>query len=552
MRFKKAHLLVAGLLITSTSFLSFKPDDKYFEIAKNLDIFATLFKEVNKYYVEEISPTDLVNIGINSMLGTLDPYTNYIPEEQLDDYRTMTTGEYGGIGAIISKRDDRVLVVMPNEGYAAYRAGLKIGDEILEIDGQDVRGKSISEISRMLKGEENTTINLLVKRFSEASPVRMQINRERIHLNNVPYYGMVEGNIGLIQLTDFTQNASREVKNALIELKKKGAEKIILDLRGNPGGLLSEAINVANVFLPRGSKVVETKGKIEDWNKSHKALNTPLDVNIPLAVLIDRGSASAAEIVSGVLQDYDRGVLVGERSFGKGLVQQTLPLSYNSKLKITVAKYYIPSGRCIQEIDYSHRNEYGMASRVPDSLRVPYKTRGGRKVFDGGGIDPDLRPEQKRLSPITRSLISKGLVFDYATAYRHNRPSIAAPKSFTFTEADYQAFKNWLKDKDYDYETRVEKLLEDLVASSKKERYYQDIEKQINDLRNRISHNKERDLEKFKEEIIEELEAEIATRYYLHKGQIEASFDDDPDINTALEVLKDEPRYDEILTAAYN
>jgi len=551
MKASKIRLLFFSVFILVALLFSFRPSDKYFEIARNLDIFATLFKEVNRYYVDEIDPTDLVNTGINSMLGTLDPYTNYIPEDQVDDYRTMTTGEYGGIGAIIGMKRDDVTIMMPNEGFAADKAGIKIGDELLKVDGVDVAGQSISEISRLLKGQAGSTINVTIKRWGVEQPFTLEIERENIHLDNVPYYGMVNENTGLIKLTDFTQNASKEVANALKELQAQGAKGIILDLRGNPGGLLTEAINISNIFLPKGSEIVSTKGKIQEWNKVHRALNNPLDTDMPLAVLINRSSASASEIVAGVIQDYDRGVLVGKRSFGKGLVQATRPLSYNSKLKVTVAKYHIPSGRCIQEIDYSHRDELGVAGRIPDSLRVAFKTKGGRTVYDGGGVDPDIMTDYEKVAPITRSLINKGLIFDYATEYYYQHPSIPNAAQFDISDAEYDKFVAWLKDKDYDYQTRVEQMLDELIENAKREKYYTGIKEQIHELETKISHNKELDLQKFNQEIREALESEIASRYYLQKGSIEASFDDDQDIRSAVEILKDQDSYQTLLTASH-
>jgi len=362
-------------------------------------------------------------------------------------------------------------------------------------------------------------------------------------MNNVPYYGMVTANVGIIQLRDFTRNANREVKNALRDLKDKGADKIIIDLRGNPGGLLNEAINISNIFLEKGSVVVSTKGKIEDWNRTHKALNHPEDTEIPIAVLVDGSSASAAEIVSGVIQDYDRGVIIGQRSFGKGLVQATRSLSYNSKLKITVAKYYIPSGRCIQEIDYSLRDAEGLAEKMPDSLRTTFTTQSGRKVYDGGGIMPDIITENDNYAPITKSLIRKGLLFQYAAVYRHEHSEIAAPKEFQFSDDDYDTFISWLKDKDYDYQTKVEKTFENLISSAKSDKYYEGIQSEIDALQKKIHHSKEKDLVMFKDEIRERLEREIATHFYLQKGQIEASFDDDPEILAAVEVLNNQEKY---------
>ena len=541
---KIASIIVVAIIALAAS----SPKDKYFEIAKNLDIFATLFKEVNKYYVDEIDPTDLVNVGIYSMLSKLDPYTNYIPEDQVEDYRTLTTGEYGGIGAVIGIKNQKVVVVMPNEGFAAHKAGLSIGDEIVEIDGKPVKGLDIPEISKLLKGKEGTKVSIKIRKPLEETASVIEMERERIHMKNVPYHGMVNEKIGLIQLTDFTQNASLEVKDALTQLKGEGAESIILDLRGNPGGLLSEAINISNLFLPRGLEIVSTKGKIEEWNKQHKALNNPVDLDIPLAVLVSSRSASAAEIVSGVIQDYDRGVLIGKRSFGKGLVQATRPLAYNAKLKVTVAKYYIPSGRCIQAIDYSKRDEDGYVEKLPDSLRVAFKTKGGRIVYDGGGVDPDIKTDNEAYAPITRSLIGKGLIFEYANLYRAKHNEIAEAVNFNISEEEYNDFVAWLANKDYDYTTKVEKVLSDLEVNAKSEKYYEDIKSQLTALEKKISHNKENDLKKFKVEIMEVLEEEIAARYYLHNGMMETSFDDDEDIKAAVEILSDKTKYDKILS----
>lgn len=543
---KRIRLGVIALVLTLT-FFAFKPHDKYFEIAKNIDIFMNLFQEVNTYYVDDVSPTDLMKVGIDEMLKTLDPYTNYIPEDRIEDYRTMTTGEYGGIGITVGERNGKVVVVMPNEGYAAARAGVQIGDQIVKVNDQNVEYSSIEEINKLLRGQSSSEVKLTVKRYGEESPISLKMQREKIHMNNVPYYGMVTSNVGLIQLQDFTRNANREVKNALRDLKDKGADKIILDLRGNPGGLLNEAINISNIFLDKGSVVVSTKGKIEDWNRTHKALNHPEDTEIPIAVLVNGSSASAAEIVSGVIQDYDRGVIIGQRSFGKGLVQATRPLSYNSKLKITVAKYYIPSGRCIQEIDYSSRDEEGTAEKIPDSLKTAFKTMNGRKVYDGGGIMPDIETNTENYAPITKSLLKKGLLFQYASVYRHEHQEIVDPKNFELADDEYDFFMSWLKDKDYDYQTKVEKTFQTLVSSAKSDKYYEGIQNEINALKMKLNHSKEKDLILFKDEIKERLEKEIATHYYLQRGQIEATFDDDADILTAVEILNDSKKYTEIL-----
>ncbi len=394
------------------SVFAFTPVNNYFDIAKNLDIFATLFKEVNTYYVDEVDPEKIINTGIEAMLSSLDPYTNYIPEKDLDDYRTMTTGEYAGIGSLIGKIGGKNMVTMPNKGFPAEKAGIKIGDEIIAVDGINVEKKSTSEISKLLKGKANTKVVVTIKRYGLTTPMDIHIVRGKIIIDNVPYYGMVTETIGYMRLSDFTTNATNEVRYALKDLKIKGATALVLDLRGNPGGLLHEAINICNIFLPKGREVVSTRGKLKEWNKTYNTLNAPYDVNIPLAVLTNHGSASAAEIVSGVIQDYDRGIIVGRKTFGKGLVQTTRPLTYNAQLKVTTAKYYTPSGRCIQALDYSHRNPDGSVGEIPDSLKTAYWTKNGRTVYDGGGIDPDIQIDNEYLAPITGSLIQKGLIFN--------------------------------------------------------------------------------------------------------------------------------------------
>ncbi|MDQ3536186.1 MAG: S41 family peptidase [Bacteroidota bacterium] len=526
------------------------PSERFFEIAKNLDIFATLFKEVNTYYVDDVNPNQLISTGIEAMLASLDPYTNYIPEDAIEDFRTMTTGQYGGIGALIGQRNGKNMVLMPYKGFPAQVGGLMIGDEILKIDGIDVKKKSTSDISKLLKGQANTDLNLTIKRFGQSEQFDIRLKRERITIQNIPFHGMVTDNVGYVKLSDFTAGASKEVKDALQELKNKGAKKIIFDLRDNPGGLLSEAVNISNLFINKGSEVVSTKGKMTDWNKSYKALNSPFDTDIPLVILTSSRSASAAEIVAGVVQDYDRGVLVGQKSFGKGLVQATRPLTYNSQLKVTTAKYYTPSGRCIQAIDYSHRNEDGSVGKVPDSLKVAFKTKSGRVVYDGGGIDPDIAVEKKTFPPIAQSLSVKGLIFDYATEFRHRNQQIKSPKDFKITEEEYNNFVSWLSDKDYDYVTKVEKTIEDLIENAKDEQYYEDINKQILSLKTRVQHNKEHDLQKFKEEIKVLLKEEIIARYYYQQGIIEASFNHDEDVKEAVNILNDSKRYEQILSSS--
>ncbi|WP_429774021.1 S41 family peptidase [Agaribacillus aureus] len=538
-------IFVFGVLIFIAAAM---PGDRYFEIQKNLDIFATLYKEVNTYYVDDVNPNKVIRTGIEAMLQNLDPYTNYIPEDDIEDYRTMTTNQYGGIGALVGKRNGRSLIIMPYEGFPAHRNGLIIGDEILKIDGIEVANKTSTEISRLLKGQANTKVNLTILRFGNEKEFDLEIKREKITIDNVPYFGMVSDDIGYLKLQDFTTDAGKEVKNAVVELKSKGAKKIILDLRDNPGGLLSEAVNVSNVFVPKGSEVVTTKGKVTDWNKSYKALNNPVDTEIPLVVITSSRSASASEIVAGVIQDYDRGVLVGQRSFGKGLVQATRPLSYNSQLKVTTAKYYTPSGRCIQAIDYSHRNADGSVGKIPDSLKVAFSTKNGRVVYDGGGIAPDIPVERSYLAPITLSLVNKSLLFEYANIYRLENEEITSAKEFSLTDAEYDKFVKWVNTKDYDYTTKVESTLEELKKVAEKEKYYNAIEDQLKELQKKVSHNKESELLKFKNQIKFMLEEEIVSRYYLQAGIVEASFDYDPDITESIKILNNTAKYQKLLS----
>ena len=535
-------LVSVGLFAFNTT-----PGDRTFEIVKNLDIFATLYKEVNSYYVDEINPSQLMRVGIESMLETLDPYTNYIPEDDIEDYRTMTTGEYGGIGAVVNKKKGISTVVMPYKGYPADKAGLKAGDQILKINGIELEGKSSDEISKLLKGQSDSEIKLTIKRLNKKELFDVALSRERITIKNVPYFGMVTEDVGYVKLTDFTTEAGAEVRKAVVELKEDGAKKIILDLRGNPGGLLEEAVNVSNVFVGKGREVVTTRGKLNNWTKTYNTLDAAADEEIPLAVLVSNGSASASEIVSGVMQDYDRGVLVGQRSYGKGLVQQTRPLAYNSQLKVTTAKYYIPSGRCIQAIDYSHRNPDGSVGKVADSLKSEFKTQSGRKVYDGGGVLPDIEVEEYDYAPITFALMADDLIFDYATEYYYAHPEIANAMDFALTDAEYNAFKSWLSKKEVKYTTQVEHDIDGLIKSAKKEKYYDDIAEQIEALRKETLHNKDMDLVTFKPEIKMLLEREIAGRYYYQAGMIESMFSEDKEVIAAVEVLNNSQQYESIL-----
>ncbi|GAB3581588.1 S41 family peptidase [Hymenobacter daeguensis] len=542
--------LLAALALSTLGLASFRAasdNERYFEIAKNLDIFATLFKEVNTYYVDEITPAKLVKTGIDAMLRSLDPYTNYIPEDDIEDFRTMTTGQYGGIGASVVKRNGKTVVQSAYEGYPAQKAGLLPGDEILDINGVVVDKKSNADISKLLKGQANSMVKLMVTRYGQDKPIEIDITRDKIQVDNVPYTGMISGDVGYFQLGGFTVDAGKEVRAAVTKLKEQGAKKIVFDIRDNPGGLLNEAVNISNLFIDKGLDVVSTKGKVTEWNKTYKALDVPLDTQIPIAIITSNRSASASEIVSGVLQDYDRAVLVGERTFGKGLVQATRPLSYNSQLKVTTAKYYIPSGRCIQEIDYAHRAEDGTLGKFPDSLRTAFKTTAGRTVYDGGGVAPDIEVQDREIADITRILLQKSYLFDYATRYRAEHPTIVPARQFKLSDADYQKFVAYLQGKNISYSTDAEKALTDLSKKVKDEKHYDDVKLELEAIRKKVTVNKANDLQRFKPEIKELLEQEIVSRYYFEKGRTEAGFDDDPNIIAAVAVLNDPNRYAALL-----
>ncbi|HAR20106.1 MAG TPA: peptidase S41 [Cytophagales bacterium] len=546
---KTKWLSIAIVSATLLSLFSFtNANEKFFEIAKSLDIFTTLYKEVNSYYVDEVNPTQFMKTGIDAMLESLDPYTNYIPEDEIEDYRTITTGQYAGVGAVIGKRGEKSIILMPYENFPAHKAGLKVGDELIEVDGISVKNKGTSEIGKLLKGAAGTEVKVTYHRYGQKENVQVVLIREKIKVENIPYYGMLNNEVGYLHLTDFTSSASKDIKDALQKMKEQGAKKLVFDLRDNPGGLLNEAIAIANIFIPKDKEIVSTKGKVSEWNKTYMSLDAPIDTEMPIIVLTSGRSASASEIVSGVLQDYDRGVLIGQKTFGKGLVQATLPLAYNAELKITTAKYYTPSGRCIQAIDYSNRKEDGSATKFADSLRKEFKTLvHGRKVYDGAGITPDKEIERPVYAPITQSLIEKSLIFDYATLYSTEHKSIAAARDFKISDDEYSKFVSWLKDKEYDYTTKVEMNIDEMIKNAKKEKYYDGIKEKIEALKNEIKHNKEHDIIKFKEDIRQELESEIVSRYYLHRGAIEYSFNHDVDVKEALRLFANMDEYHKIL-----
>ncbi|MDC3154384.1 S41 family peptidase [Bacteroidota bacterium] len=542
----KKKLIFISLFISSLTLLSFKSD--YFEIAKNLEIFTDLYKELNTYYVDETDPGKLIKSAMDEMLQTLDPYTNYIPESEIEDFQFMTTGQYGGIGAMITKRDEYVYISEPYEGFPAQKSGLMAGDKILKVNNISVKGKSTEEVSKLLKGQPNTNVSILIERKYINDPFEVSFKREKVTVGSVPYFGLLENNIGYVKLRSFTRNCSNDLKNAILKLKERGATSLILDLRGNPGGLLNESVKIANFFVNQGEDIVSTKGKIKSWEKVYIATSKPIDTEIPLVVLIDQSSASASEIVSGSLQDLDRAVIVGKRSFGKGLVQQTRKLSYNSQLKLTVAKYYIPSGRCIQALDYSNRNKDGSVGKIADSLSTEFRTKNNRKVYDGGGITPDLVTESEVSSKILLSLFRERLFFDYATEFRLKNENILSAKDFKITDQKFLDFKNFLSDKEYEYETDTEKAYKKLKKVAKDENYFESMRNDFDLLVTKIDDAKSDDLEKNKDFIKEILANEIVSRYYYQKGRIQSSLNYDKDILQAFTVLGDSTKYKQILS----
>lgn len=547
---RKVKIILPSLVALAVLTAAVKPtSDRYFEILKNLDIFATLFKEVNTHYVDEVNPTTLIKAGIDDMLETLDPYTNYIAADDIENYRMMTTGEYSGIGAIVERKNGISTVIMPYEDFAAYDAGVRAGDEIHAIDGISLEGKTEEEVRYLMKGQSNSEVVLTLKRYGEPDTFDVTVKREKIAVDSVPYAGMVTDDIGYVRLTSFTPNVGRSIGIKTLDLIEKGAKKMILDLRGNPGGLLHEAVNVSNVFVEKGKKIVTQKGKVRANDWTYNTLNDPVDATIPLVVLTDNGSASASEIVSGVMQDYDRGVLIGRKTFGKGLVQIERPLSYDAVVKVTTAKYYTPTGRCIQAIDYSNRNEDGSVGKMADSLKNEFYTQNGRKVYDGGGIDPDVEVEAMEFAPVTRSLMKNDLMFSFATSYYYQNKDKTpeTPEDLRLTSSEYNEFVDWVLAKDFEYSSEVEQKVQELIDLAKTEKKYDALKGQLDALISASKHDKKADLESYKEEITMLLEQEIAGRYFFERGMIESAFGKDPDVQMAISVLNDPARYDSIL-----
>ena len=541
-RFFKMRWIAALLVVVGAAcFLSFKSgDSRSFQVAKNLDIFN----------VDTIAPNKTIREGIDAMLYSLDPYTNYFPEEDQSELEQMLKNSYGGIGSVITwnTKLKRSMIAEPYENMPAANVGLKVGDILMEIDGKDLAGKNNQEVSELLRGQVGTSFKLKVQRPGTEKPLEFDIVRRSIQLPLIPYYTVLDKNIGYINLSSFSGNPSKEFKQAFLDLKKKGITSLVIDLRNNGGGLLDEAVEIANYFLPRGKTLVTTKGKVKQASNSYKTLREPLDLEIPLAVLVNSSSASAAEILAGALQDYDRAVIVGNRTFGKGLVQTTRPLPYGSTMKITTSKYYIPSGRCVQAIDYKHRNEDGSVGRIPDSLTTVFHTAAGREVRDGGGVTPDIVVKQEKLPNILFYLVNDNLIFDYATQYCLKHPTIPTPDKFEITDADYADFKALVKKADFKYDQQTEKILKNLKEMAEFEGYLTEASEEFKALEKKLTHNLERDLDHFSKEIKTMIAVEIIKRYYYQRGSIIEQLKDDDDLKEAEKILTDPVKYKEMLS----
>jgi carboxyl-terminal processing protease len=537
--------VVAGMAILALCLWSF--NDDLFQIAKNLNVFASVYKEVNINYVDDINSSKMLKTGVDAMLDGLDPYTEFVPESEIEEYKLhYVSTQYGGIGAGIFAREGKIYISDVFEGFPAQKADIRAGDQLVKINNVDLTGKNNDQVSQLLKGSKGATIKLLIKR-GDAQPVEKDLIRDEIKQPNVTYYGMVDGNMGYIKLDKFLENSSDEVTNALVNIKKNNPNGIILDLRSNGGGILQEAVKIVNLFVPKNVGVVSQKGKIKEKNAAYVTQNTPLEPNLPLVVLVNGRSASASEIVAGSLQDLDRAVIIGQRSYGKGLVQQTFNLPYNSLVKITIAKYYIPSGRCVQALDYTHRKDDGSVVKVADSLMHEFKTKDGRSVYDGSGVFPDIPVKQERFANVTQTLVSKLLIFDYATLYRNTHDKISDPHDFHLSDAEYNDFVKYLSDKNYSYTTATEKLVNNLKNEATKEKQFSNIQAEYDALKAKMISSKKNDLQQNKDEIKQVLENEIASRYYYEKGRYETNFKYDKELAQSIKTMQNKSQVAAIL-----
>lgn len=537
--------IAGGTLSLALVLWSFNED--LFQISKNLDVFSSVYKEVNINYVDDINSAKMIKTGVDAMLDNLDPYTEFVPESEIEDYKLKyVSTQYGGIGASIFARDKKVYVSDVFSGFPAQKADIRPGDQLVKINDIDLTGKNNDQVSALLKGPKGAGIKLLVKRGNEA-PVEKSLIRDEIKQPNVSYYGMVNGNMGYIKLDKFLENSADEVTNALTSLEKNHPQGIILDLRSNGGGILQEAVKIVNLFVPKDVEVVSQKGKIKEKNFTYRTFNAPIEPNLPLVVLVNGRSASASEIVAGSLQDLDRAVIIGQRSYGKGLVQQTFTLPYNSLVKITIAKYFIPSGRCVQALDYTHRKDDGSVVKMADSSLHEYKTKNGRSVYDGSGVYPDLLVKQDRFANITQALVGKLLIFDYANQYRNTHPKIADATTFKLSDEDYNDFVKYLNGKDYSYSTASEKLLNSLKTEATKDKQFSEVQPEYDALKAKLIASKKNDLQQHKDEIKQVLENEIASRYYFEKGRYEVNFKYDLELAQATKTIQDKAQVAAIL-----
>lgn len=541
------HKLIAICLLSASlfSYQGIKAQTNGFEVLKSMELMDMIFQQLEMNYVDDIKPGEMSKTAIDAMLKELDPYTVYYHEANMEDYRLMTTGQYGGIGALIRKMGDYTYIAEPYEGNPAQKAGAKAGDKILSIDDKDMKGKPSDEVSAALKGPKGSTITLKVERNGAIETI--SITRDEIKLPDVPYSGMLTTQVGYIKLNSFTQTAASDVRVAYDQLKMNGMKSLVLDLRGNGGGLLIEAVKIVNMFVKKGQTVVTTKGRIEEENRVYATSAEPVDLNIPVVVLIDGGSASASEIVSGSLQDLDRAVIVGSTSYGKGLVQRTFDLKYGSKIKLTISKYYTPSGRCVQRLEYYDKENGEKPKQIADSLLKKFKTVNGRTVIDGRGIEPDVDVEKDDYSRLLAQLMVSNVIFNYATEYARTHSNIGDARNFRLTPEEYEAFKQFALKQDFKYNTASEEQLEKMKKTAEEEGYYEDVKAEYDALLAKVTPSKERDMEKFKEEINDLLSNEIVSRYYYQKGRAEQAFQLDPDVQKAIEILNDPKQYNTIL-----
>lgn len=542
----KKQIILTGITVLAFAGWGFKDD--LFQLSKNLDVFASVYKEVNINYVDDINSAKMIKTGVDAMLDGLDPYTEFVPESEIEDYKLhYVSTQYGGIGAGIFARNGKVYVSEVFAGFPAQKADIRPGDQLVKINDIKLEGKNNDQVGLLLKGSKGAAIKLLLKRENESQSVEKNLVRDEIKQPNVSYYGMVDGNMGYIKLDKFLENSAEEVTNALISIKKNNPNGVIIDLRSNGGGILQEAVKIVNLFVKKDVEIVSQKGKIKEKNFTYSTVSIPLAPNLPLVILVNSHSASASEIVAGSLQDLDRAIIIGQRSYGKGLVQQTFNLPYNSLVKITIAKYYVPSGRCIQELDYTHRKDDGSVVKVADSLIHEFKTKDGRSVYDGSGIYPDILIKQERFANITQALVAKLHIFDYATHYRETHHSLDDVKTFSLTDAEYTDFVKYLSDKKYAYNTASEKLLVTLKTEAIKEKQFDGIQTAFDALKAKMMSDKKNDLQLHKDEIKQVLENEIASRYYFEKGRYEANFKYDKELAQAIKVMQDKEQIASIL-----